>query len=62
MALRIEHSIAVARDRTWKMKAAASAIIATAFLTSACAREPERPADEQLTDKALQQVVKTAVG
>jgi hypothetical protein len=44
------------------MKAAASAIIATAFLTSACAREPERPADEQLTDKALQQVVKTAVG
>jgi hypothetical protein len=59
MPLRIERSMAVARDRRWKMKAAALAIIATAFLTSACAREPEPPADEQLTDEALQQVVKT---
>ena len=41
------------------MKAAALAIIATAFLASACAREPEPRAEEQLTDQALQQVVKT---
>ena len=41
------------------MKAAALAIIATAFLTSACAREREPRAEEQLTDEALQQRVKT---
>jgi len=41
------------------MKAAVLAIIATAFLTSACAREPEPRAEEQLTDEALQQIVKT---
>jgi len=41
------------------MKAAALAIIATAFLTSACAREPEARVEEQLTDEALQQIVKT---
>jgi hyperosmotically inducible protein len=41
------------------MKAATLAIIATAFLTSACAREPEPRAEEQLTDQALQQIVKT---
>lgn len=41
------------------MKAAALAFIAIAFLTSACAREPEPRAEEQLTDEALQQIVKT---
>ena len=41
------------------MKGAALAIIATAFLMSACAREPESRAEERLTDEALQQIVKT---
>lgn len=41
------------------MKGAALAIIATALLMSACAREPESRAEERLTDEALQQIVKT---
>ena len=41
------------------MKAAGLAIIAVAFLTSACAREPEPRAAEQLTNDELQQIVKT---
>ena len=41
------------------MRTAASAFIAIAFLTSACARTAEPPAEEQLTNEALQQIVKT---
>ena len=41
------------------MKAAVLALIASGILTSACAREPEPRVEEQLTDEALQQIVKT---
>lgn len=41
------------------MKAAALAIITIAFLASACTKEPEPRASDQLTDEALQQIVKT---